>query len=473
MSDLYKQLFASDSEFFNKCYYCSDDSNYHDFIPPEKYSNRFIRNKSADYIKVPICSECKTYLKGNRSPYFSEHVEIVKKGIKKKYSKALSIYELWGEKEVDDLDEPLSKSILAGIKLGKEAYERYKFKGFQYEIDGNIVRPEPEESIKLSIFGEIFDSYKDALDYASDTYQISKALLRDLLKEYNDDFELAIRKYQSDMVGILEEFKLKKLCKEFGEEHDLSFELVYKKLTLERKYGKSKSIPQLLSIVLEKIHAEYRDFIFFIIRKGLNTAKKYVLEYKKNRDEFRLDDFPKKPSEVYKRSWKEINADYFYYKELNADNDYILDSINYISYEMIKNKKKIAKGDLELFLESNDVTTTSEYKTFLEEISEYDAAVCFPTTANEFLIVDVAIPKPKPKPKPKSNPRPAFIPSNNPSYNKFLKFIKSNYIDSPGFYKIYYQMNIEKAKENGLPEFPEIEFKKTWKQINLDSTRMI
>lgn len=384
MTDIYKALIACDSEFFNTCYYCEDESNGYDHIPPLKYSNRFIRDVSADYIKVPVCAECITFLKGNKSPYFNEHIEIAKLALAKKYAKALSIYELWNENETKDLDESLSKSIKAGLKLGKEAHCRFKFKGFKYELDGDVFSVEETEPEEIIIFGELFYEFKDALDYASYTYQIPKVTLKELLKESGNNFDKAIKRYQSEVESNSEILKIRKVCFEFSEEHNLSFDLVYKKLIRKMKSNIHIQPDQILEDLLPTFFSEYRDFLFFIIRRKLNSAREYTTDFEQNTSIFELDDLPKRPSVVYKRNWKIINSDYTYYQRLNSDNDYILDSINYISYDMIRKKRKISSRDLNLFLENNDITTAREYESFLLDIDGYDSCVCFPKMAPAF-----------------------------------------------------------------------------------------
>lgn len=385
MTDIYKTLIACEPCNYNTCYYCSDDSNNYDYIPPLKYSNRFIRDPDADYIKVPVCSECFTFLKGNQSPYLNQHIELAKKALKKKYAKALSIYELWTEKEAKSLDDDLAVSIDAGLKLGEEAYNRYKFRGFSYELDGIVILDEEDESAKeILIFGEPFDEFRDALDYASYTYQIPKVMLQDLLKVNGNDFDRAIQQFQSEAENNFETIKNSRLCADFSEEHCLPFEDVHKKMLKQIKKNKSTQIEQWLMDILPSFYAEYRDFIFFIIRRDIGSARKYTIDFNKNNDKFDLESMPKRPSCVYKRNWKDIQCDLNYYRDLDTDNDYILDSINYISYDMIRKKRKISSSDLNLFMENNDISTDREYEDFLLDIDGYDASVCFPKNPPAF-----------------------------------------------------------------------------------------
>jgi hypothetical protein len=385
MDDIYKSLIACDSKSFNTCYYCSDESNNYDYIPPLKYSNRFIRDADADYIKVPVCSECSTLLKGNQSPYFNEHVDIVKKGLKKKYAKALSIYELWNDKEAKSVEGDLSVSINAGLKLGEEAYNRYKFRGFSYELDGVVIPDKEEEPVdSISIFGEPFDEFRDALEYASYTYQIPKVMLQDLLKVNGNDFDSAIQQFQSKVENNFEAIKNSRLCADFCDEHCLSFVQVHKKMLAQIKKDKSTQPEQWLLDILPSFYAEYRDFLFFIISRCLDSGRKYTIYFNKNKETFDLESMPKRPSSVYKRNWKEIHSDLKYYRDLDTDNDYILDSINYISYEMIQDHRKIKQSDLKEMLYNNDITNAKEYKAFLLDIDGYETVNCFPDVEDLF-----------------------------------------------------------------------------------------
>ena len=87
---------------------------------------------------------------------------------------------------------------------------------------------------------------------------------------------------------------------------------------------------KLIKTIQIENYPEYRDFIFFIMRKGVNSAKTFALEFNKNKDYYEQNDVPSKPSKVYQRSWTTISQDTKYYEELKLDCDYILDSkMNY------------------------------------------------------------------------------------------------------------------------------------------------
>ena len=273
----------------------------------------------------------------------------------------------------------MAVSIDAGLKLGEEAYNRYKFRGFSYELDGVIISDEEDEPVEeITIFGEPFDEYRDALDYASYTYQIPKVMLQDLLKANGNDFDNAIQQFQSEVENNFEAIKNSRLCADFCEEHCLSFEHVHKKMLTQIKKNKSTQPEQWLTDTLPSFYAEYRDFILFIISRDLDSGRKYTIDFNKNKETFDLESMPKRPSSVYKRNWKEIHSDLNYYRDLDTDNYYILDSINYISYEMIQDHMEIKQSDLKEMLDNNDITNAKEYEAFLLDIDGYDTINCFP-----------------------------------------------------------------------------------------------
>jgi len=399
LENLYKSLIAVNSNDFNTCFYCGDDSVSEDYVPPIKQSKNHIHNIDADFLKVPSCSECSDFLKNNTSPYFSEHIEIAKQGIKKRYAKALHIFEVWNSKEASELDYSLQKSINAGLKLGEESYKRYKYKGFTYEVDGEKVNEDETPQDEIYIFGELFYDFKDALDYASYTYQIPPQKLKKLLNESVNDFDAAIRKYQEELNKsleknnrrkqcldiadktldvTLEEVNPSKLCLDISEEYGIPIDILDKKLGKTSASLTNKEIDKLIKTIQIEFFPEYRDFIFFIMGQGVNSAKTFASAYEKNKDCYERDDIPKKPSKVYQRSWKTISQDTKYYDGLNLDCDYILDSINYISYEMIKDHIEISQSDLKIFLRDNEIYSSSDYEVFLLEIDGYDSVNCFP-----------------------------------------------------------------------------------------------
>ena len=249
--ELYRQVNAIRSKDFNKCFYCGCIASHYDYVPPKKYAEFYLRTREeADFYQVPSCQECIDLLKTDKSSLLAQRVDKVKAKLSRKYQKALRVYEMWDVDEVEELDYQLQKSIKAGINLGQETYERCKFKGFDFESEGEKHSVHYIKDKAFTIFGEEFNNFRDALDYGSKSFRIPKAKLRDLFAEHDNNFDKAIRLFQEELAKKLFEKELKQKCKTFAEQHKQNIKFVMHTVELYMKKDETLTIDTALDKLL-------------------------------------------------------------------------------------------------------------------------------------------------------------------------------------------------------------------------------
>lgn len=239
------QLRAIHGKDFTFCYYCGCIATEYDIVP----------KIAAKPLSVPCCRECYKALKTCPKPLVADRMAVAKKAIKKQHGQGLRIYQLWHEEELEEMDRNFVDSIRAGMRLGKETYERLNFKGFPYEIDGHkITDCELIEAEKISVFGQPFEQFRDALHYASKSFRVPKVVLSDLYFDHNQSFDKAIKHYQNALDEKNQQRILSSKCKIFAEKHTQNAKFI------ERTVIKLMAATDTLSIdaALQKI---YRDYI--------------------------------------------------------------------------------------------------------------------------------------------------------------------------------------------------------------------
>jgi len=224
---LYRQINAVHGKDFNTCFYCGCIATKTDSVPPLKYAEFYLKaREDSDFYYVPCCHECFDLSRPDKSGLLGQRADNVKKKLARKYQKAVRVYEMWDEDELEELDYSLNRSITAGLALGKESYDRIKFKGFAFEVDGEKHSLGYYDKVVMTVFGQQFSHFRDALDYGSKSFRIPKATLRDLFIENNNSFDVAIKLFQAEMAKKLFEKDLKDKCKPFSEKHKQSFKFV-------------------------------------------------------------------------------------------------------------------------------------------------------------------------------------------------------------------------------------------------------
>ncbi len=249
----YLQLRAIKSDDFHTCFYCGCIATEYDFSPPKKYAELAIQTQDdADFFQIPCCKECCDFLKGEKHALTSARMDVVKKKLALKYKRAIHIYEVWDEEEALELDYHLNKSVMAGIELGKEATKRLLYKGFSYEIEGEKNQLLKQKEVTFTVFNETFNNFKDALNYASRTFNISKAKLKILFGDHDNSFEKAIEAYRLDIDKKIYDKKLNTLCKDFSFKYKQNIDFV--KRTVGYYMDKDKNIS--LEDALQKLFVE-------------------------------------------------------------------------------------------------------------------------------------------------------------------------------------------------------------------------
>ena len=248
--DQYRRIMAMDSINFHTCFYCGCISAGFDFVPLIKLASYFLRTgEEADFFEVPACNECLAFAKHDKSPTLELRVDAVKKKLAKKYDKAIHVYQLWDKDEIEEFDYNFKTSLNAGIELGEESYARVKYKGFSFEVDGQKRRSLYVEAEKLRVFGEAFDDFTTALDYASKTYRIPKAKLKALFAEYSNNFDDAIHAFHQQ----IQRREFDKKCREFAKKYKQNPNFVIRTVKLYMKADQDLSV----SMALEKLYEKY------------------------------------------------------------------------------------------------------------------------------------------------------------------------------------------------------------------------
>lgn len=232
------------------CYYCGCEAEFEDFAPPKDVLPFYLKSgESCSYAIVPTCIECMTHLKHCREGTIENRKKYINKCIERKYKKALNIYERWNEEELKDLSEAFVSSIRSGIKLGEEAYKRLKFLGFEYEIDGNVFHARRRNIKEFLVFGEKFDNFRNALQYASRKYSININKLKEWLIEYDAQFDVAINAYFENKEKVLVEKEKERLSKDFAKKYKQNSNFIKGALEAYMKVNPSLTIERCLELI--------------------------------------------------------------------------------------------------------------------------------------------------------------------------------------------------------------------------------
>ena len=235
-----------------KCYYCGCEAEKIDHVPPVRYLEFYLAtSENTSFATVPCCKECDSFLENCRQGLLEERKRYVNDAISRKYRKALNIYERWSEEELAGMSADLKKSIRAGLSLGEEAYARLRYSGFEYEIDGNVFHARRKNVKKFTVFGEEFDSFRNALQYASRSYKININTLKDWLMLHNSDFDAALTAYFEHIEKENFEKEKKRLCTEFAQKYKRNKSFVQGAVTAYLEKYPELSIRQCLEKLYE------------------------------------------------------------------------------------------------------------------------------------------------------------------------------------------------------------------------------
>ncbi|MAD76596.1 MAG: hypothetical protein CML20_17715 [Rheinheimera sp.] len=227
----YHPLVPIYSDTFNTCFYCGCIAAGHDYAPPLQYLEFYLATREpSEFLKIPACNECHEHLKSCKAGTLDERRNFARKKLAKKYAKALTIYEMWTEDELATLDFSLRHSIEAGLKLGAETTERLAYPGFAYEAAGQQHQVHFSEAPVFEVFGEQFDTFREALDFASKAYRIPKNALKEAFAEHDNNFELAIQAVHKAAADKEFNQQLKQQCAAFAKQHKQAIIFVHKQV---------------------------------------------------------------------------------------------------------------------------------------------------------------------------------------------------------------------------------------------------
>ncbi|WP_050569156.1 hypothetical protein [Vibrio campbellii] len=251
--EIYRPICAISPKNYKRCFYCGCISTKMDLVPPLKFAYHYlITREEAEFISVPACQECFDSVADDRTSTLVKRSDNVKTKLSRKYRKALRVYEMWGKDELTELDSSLRTSIEAGLKLGEDAYNRVKFPGFDFEVDGEKHSAHYTPNEVFEVFGSKFDNFRDALSYASSSYRIPKNRLKDLFFELGNSFDSAITFVHTETEKKLFEKSLKSKCKSFADLHKQNVKFVVHAVTLYMEDDNTLTIDTALERLYEK-----------------------------------------------------------------------------------------------------------------------------------------------------------------------------------------------------------------------------
>ncbi len=253
--EIYSRASAVQIKDYGICYYCGCEAEHEfdDYAPPINDAPFYIRTgESCSFSIIMCCKECYGFLLNCREGLIEERKLFVGKAIGRKYAKALKIYERWNEQDLNELSSSLGHSVRAGIKLGEEASRRQNYPGFEYEIAGTLFHSRRKNTKAYAVFGEEFDSFRNALQYASRAYKININILKIWLMDHDEIFDRAINAYFEHIELDRIEKKKGKLCYEFSKKYKQNVNFVKGTLGAYMEMNPLLSIEDCLALIYEE-----------------------------------------------------------------------------------------------------------------------------------------------------------------------------------------------------------------------------
>lgn len=227
LSGYYQQAYAVNSKHFNQCFYCGCEATERDYCPPLHMLQSIVDlGEDAEFISIPACYECFALLHNERVLTIDARFVKVKKKITTKYAKALRIFHMWHESELDDMSDEFVHSIRAGMKLGAEAAERLAFQGYSYATEDTSVTVR-EKRAEFDVQGKTFYDFKDALNYCINDLGVDRSEFYKLVVEdYNGDFNRALSQYRHRHDRVTAASDADTLIKSFAKQHKQNSDFV-------------------------------------------------------------------------------------------------------------------------------------------------------------------------------------------------------------------------------------------------------
>lgn len=232
LSGYYQQAYASHSKHFNQCFYCGCEATERDYCPPLHMMQSIIDlGEDAEFISIPACYECFALLHNERVLTIDGRFTKVKKKIANKYAKALRVFHMWHENELDDMSDEFVHSIKAGMKLGEEAAQRLDFQGYSYATEDARVTIR-EKRTEFDVQGIIFYDFKEALNYCINELSVDKSdFYKLVVEDYNGDFNRALSQYRHRHEKVTVATDANTLIKSFAKQHKQNSDFVTRTVT--------------------------------------------------------------------------------------------------------------------------------------------------------------------------------------------------------------------------------------------------
>jgi hypothetical protein len=232
LSGYYQQAYASHSKHFNQCFYCGCEATERDYCPPLHMMQSIIDlGEDAEFISIPACYECFALLHNERVLTIDGRFTKVKKKIANKYAKALRVFHMWHENELDDMSDEFVHSIKAGMKLGEEAAQRLDFQGYSYATEDARVTIR-EKRTEFDVQGIVFYDFKEALNYCINELSVDKSdFYKLVVEDYNGDFNRALSQYRHRHEKVTAATDTNTLIKSFAKQHKQNSDFVTRTVT--------------------------------------------------------------------------------------------------------------------------------------------------------------------------------------------------------------------------------------------------
>jgi len=254
----YSNIYAIDRIFWNVCYYCGDVESGVDYVPPLEVASFFDNTgESADFFKVPCCSECKSIVGKEVHALLESRAEYIRDRLAKKYEKQWKKTQVWSESEVEMLVESegetsITKSLKAIVESETDLISRLKFSGYSFEVNGSKYQSSKNVSSKFHILGIDFDTFKEALQYAVSNYGIKTEVLYEYAIKAGGRLDEAVEKIFEEQNRLLLEKEFRASASEIATKYTVPRNWVLRTLESLKKEHPRLSVSEWCDIIAEK-----------------------------------------------------------------------------------------------------------------------------------------------------------------------------------------------------------------------------
>lgn len=120
----------SSNNLYPLCVYCGSPADTRDHVPPITRVNdyRSIGLKNEQYLLVPCCKSCNSYLNDSLQDNIFDRIEHLKDILASKFSKQLKEVE-WDDDELEELGDNLRSFVSSSCRKSKNIQSRYHYYG--------------------------------------------------------------------------------------------------------------------------------------------------------------------------------------------------------------------------------------------------------------------------------------------------------------------------------------------------------